>query len=155
MCKGLKQLVASKLKDIRQKEISVRDYFTNHDDDLSYMLLQGVRETHKKTCGCYVLYLLLKFYGKTIIIHTIQSDKHKSIASELANLAVSMLTLEDLLDKCRITCNPRKDPLLKRIEDYMKKNGDDAVNKVIGELEFLLQAVEEHVGFKMRDYSTF
>ncbi|AAR83364.1 CNPV018 IL-10-like protein [Canarypox virus] len=144
MCKGLKQLVATKLKDARQKEKLVNDYFTGRDNDLSYMLLQGVRETHKKPCGCYVLYLLLSFYRKTIR-DTIQSNKHASINAELTNLAVSVLSLEDLLDACGITCNPKKDSLLKRIEEYMKEHGDDAIYKLIGEIEFLFQAIERHV----------
>ncbi|ARE67233.1 SWPV2-ORF014 [Shearwaterpox virus] len=144
MCKGLKQLVSTKLKDARQKEKSVRDYFTSRDNDLDFMLLQGVKETHKKTCGCYVLYLLLSFYGKTIR-DTIQSNKHKNLNTELTNLAVSVLSLEDLLEACGITCNPKKDSLLKRIEEYMKEHGDDAIYKVIGEIEFLFQAIEKHV----------
>ncbi|QRM15294.1 IL-10-like protein [Mudlarkpox virus] len=144
MCKNLKQLVASKLKDIRQKEKSLRDYFTNLDDELDYMLLQGVGENHKKKCGCYILHLLLKFYSKTIR-NTIQSEKHKNVNLELTNIAVSMLALEDLLEKCGITCNPKKDPLLKRIEDYMKQHGDDGVNKAIAELEFLFQMIEKQV----------
>ncbi|UWX11137.1 CRPV-028 [Crowpox virus] len=144
MCKGLKQLVAVKLKDARQKEKSVRDYFTSRDNDLDFMLLQGVKETHKKTCGCYVLYLLMKFYRKTLS-HAIQSNKHKNLNTELTNLAISMLSLEDLLEACGITCNPIKDSLFKRIGEYMKEHGDDAIYKVIGEIDFLFQAIEKHV----------
>ncbi|QGM48643.1 IL-10-like protein [Magpiepox virus] len=144
MCKGLKQLVATKLKDARQKEKLVNSYFTSRDNDLTYMLLQGVRETHKKPCGCYVLYLLLTFYRKTIK-DTIQSKKHESINTELTNLAVTVLSLEDLLEACGITCNPKKDSLLKRIEGYTKEHGDDAIYKVIGEIDFLFQAIERHV----------
>lgn len=144
MCRNLKHSVMIRLIDARQIEASIRSYFTDGDNNLSFMLLQGIREISKKKCGCYILNLMLRFYIQTIK-HTILSNKHKDMNLELTNLAVTILSLESLLEKCGVTCNPVKDPLLTRIEEYTRKHGDNAIYKTIGELEFLFDAIEKFV----------
>lgn len=126
------------IRELHSKFNEVKDYFQSRDHDLSTMLLTDLKSTLKGPCGCRTLDKLLTRY-MLVTANTIPGIP-QDIESKVHDIGNGLYSLQHIMEECYYICKGYDIPI-NNINSYYSRMGVNAINKVMGEFDILLDGI--------------